>query len=71
VSQAKQERLIINPPRTWGGFSSWRFFLKGHPMQTDDSDDFNAGDRAVGLVTKGILLFMFFHVLAEFIDLYF
>jgi hypothetical protein len=40
-------------------------------MQTDDSEDFNAGDRAVGLVTKGILLFMFFHVLAEFIDLYF
>jgi hypothetical protein len=40
-------------------------------MQTDDIEDFNAGDRAVGLVTKGTLLFMFFHVLAEFIDLYF
>jgi hypothetical protein len=33
--------------------------------------EFSAGDRAVGLVTKGILLFMFFHVLAEFIDLCF
>ena len=45
--------------------------MKGQTMQTDDSEDFNAGDRAVGLVTKGILLFIFFHVLAEFIDLYF
>lgn len=45
--------------------------MKGQPMQTDDSEDFNAGDRAVGLVTKGILLFMLAHVLAEFIDLCF
>lgn len=43
--------------------------FRSNIMQTDDSNDFNTGDRAVGLVTKGILLFMFFHVLAEFIDL--